>query len=140
MIVKEGTHFLSNSSGDIPHPGTTLHDEQASVRFQYEATSRDFKTDLTLGKDRIGLKGVTAAGSGTKRDPKLVAMQAVIDRLNDLFGDEDLVEDALETALRLRSALDPATPPYPAARSISPSTAGPLPSRARRSRNMRSRP
>lgn len=51
------------------------------------------KTDLSLGKDRIGLRGVTAAGSGTKRDPKLVAMQAVIDRLNDLFGDEDLVED-----------------------------------------------
>ena len=51
------------------------------------------KTDLSLGKDRVGLKGVTAAGSGTKRDPKLVAMQAVIDRLNDLFGDEDLVED-----------------------------------------------
>jgi type I restriction enzyme, R subunit len=51
------------------------------------------KTDLSLGKDRIGLKGVTAAGSGTKRDPKLVAMQSVIDRLNDLFGDEDLADD-----------------------------------------------
>ena len=51
------------------------------------------KTDLSLGKDRIGVKGVTAAGSGAQRDPKLVAMQAVIDRLNDLFGDEDLVED-----------------------------------------------
>lgn len=51
------------------------------------------KTDLSLGKDKIGLKGVTAAGSRTKKDPKIVAMQAVIDRLSDLFGDEDLADD-----------------------------------------------
>jgi len=51
------------------------------------------KQDLSLGKDNIGLKAVTAAGSGQARDPKLVAMQAVIDRLNDLFGDEDLADD-----------------------------------------------
>jgi type I restriction enzyme R subunit len=51
------------------------------------------KTDLSLGKDKIGLKGITAAGTGTKRDPKLVAIQAIIDRLNDLFGDEDLAND-----------------------------------------------
>ncbi len=48
------------------------------------------RTDLSLGKDRVGLKGITAAGSGTAKDPKLVAMQAVIDRLNNLFGDEEL--------------------------------------------------
>ena len=51
------------------------------------------KVDLSLGKDKIGLKGVTAAGSGTPKDPKIVAMQAVIDRLNTLFGEEDLAEE-----------------------------------------------
>jgi type I restriction enzyme R subunit len=46
------------------------------------------KVDIGLG-DPTGLSGMTAAGSGTKRDPKLVAFQAVIERLNDLFGDEE---------------------------------------------------
>jgi type I restriction enzyme R subunit len=48
-------------------------------------------TDISLGgpesKDRAGIRGITAAGSGTKKDPQLVALQAVLDRLNDLFGD-----------------------------------------------------
>ncbi|MGJ7442195.1 type I restriction endonuclease subunit R [Aquipuribacter sp. MA13-6] len=48
--------------------------------------------DLSLGQDEIGLKGVTAAGSGIAKDPKLVAMRAVIDRLNGLFGEEGLSE------------------------------------------------
>jgi type I restriction enzyme R subunit len=51
------------------------------------------KVNLSLGKDKVGLKGLTAAGSGTTKDPKFVAMQAVIDRLNGLFGDEDLAEE-----------------------------------------------
>ncbi|MEV0158304.1 type I restriction endonuclease [Micromonospora sp. NPDC050686] len=46
------------------------------------------QTEISLG-ERKGLQGVTAAGSGAKRDPKMVAFQAVIDRLNELFGDED---------------------------------------------------
>jgi type I restriction enzyme R subunit len=46
------------------------------------------KTDIGL-VDTSGLHGMTAAGSGAKRDPKLVAFQIVIDRLNDLFGNED---------------------------------------------------
>ena len=41
--------------------------------------------DISLG-DGTGLRGVVAAGSGTTPDPVLVAFQAVIDRLNDLFG------------------------------------------------------
>ena len=44
--------------------------------------------DIGLG-ERKGLKGITAAGSGAKSDPKMVAFEAVIDRLNELFGDED---------------------------------------------------
>lgn len=48
-------------------------------------------TDIDLGA-RVGLKGMTAAGSDTKKDPKLVALQEVIDRLNDLFGAEEFTE------------------------------------------------
>lgn len=49
------------------------------------------RIDIGLGV-RVGLKGVTAAGSGEKRDPKMVAFQQVLDRLNDLFGSEDFTE------------------------------------------------
>jgi len=44
--------------------------------------------DLSLGA-RVGLTGTTAAGSGAKKDPRMVAFAEVIERLNDLFGDED---------------------------------------------------
>jgi type I restriction enzyme R subunit len=43
---------------------------------------------LDLGA-RVGLSGMTEAGSAEKRDPKRVALREVIDRLNDLFGSED---------------------------------------------------
>jgi type I restriction enzyme R subunit len=49
------------------------------------------KIDISLGT-RVGLRGITAAGSGEKRDPKMVAFQQVLDRLNDLFGSEDFTE------------------------------------------------
>jgi type I restriction enzyme R subunit len=49
------------------------------------------KTNIGLGS-RIGLKGMTAAGSGEKRDPKMVAFQQVLDRLNDLFGSDEFTE------------------------------------------------
>lgn len=49
------------------------------------------RVDIGLGT-RTGLVGVTAAGSGEKRDPKMVAFQQVLDRLNDLFGSEDFTE------------------------------------------------
>lgn len=39
--------------------------------------------------DPSGLVGMTAAGSAEQRDPTMVAFQQVLDRLNDLFGDED---------------------------------------------------
>lgn len=48
-------------------------------------------TDIGLGQP-AGLAGMTAAGSSTKRDPKMVAFQLVIDRLNDLFGNEDFTQ------------------------------------------------
>lgn len=49
------------------------------------------KTDIDLGA-RVGLSGMTAAGSGKKNDPTLVAFQQVLDRLNDLFGNEDFTQ------------------------------------------------
>lgn len=49
------------------------------------------RIDIGLGA-RVGLSGITAAGSGEKRDPKMVAFQQVLDRLNDLFGSEDFTE------------------------------------------------
>jgi type I restriction enzyme R subunit len=46
------------------------------------------KADLGLGEP-AGLKGMTEAGSAEKKDPKMVALKEVIDRLNDLFGAEE---------------------------------------------------
>ncbi|NMD54393.1 MULTISPECIES: type I restriction endonuclease subunit R [Tsukamurella] len=65
------------------------------------------KTDITLGS-RIGLSGMTAAGSGEKRDPTMVAFQAVLDRLNDLFGSEDFTTSQKVSFLQalLRTLLD----------------------------------
>ncbi|GAB3994052.1 type I restriction endonuclease subunit R [Nocardioides marmoraquaticus] len=44
--------------------------------------------DLGLG-ERVGLHGMTAAGSGSKPDPTMVALAEVIARLNEQFGDEE---------------------------------------------------
>jgi type I restriction enzyme R subunit len=65
------------------------------------------KTDIGLGVP-VGLHGVTAAGSGEKRDPKMVAFQAVLDRLNDLFGSEDFTQSQKVSFLEalLRTLLD----------------------------------
>lgn len=51
------------------------------------------ETDISLTGDDAGLVGVTGAGSKQQRDPKMVALQEVIDRLNDLFDDEEFSED-----------------------------------------------
>lgn len=65
------------------------------------------RVDIGLGV-RVGLSGLTAAGSGEKRDPKMVAFQQVLDRLNDLFGSEDFTENQRASFLEalLRSLLD----------------------------------
>jgi type I restriction enzyme R subunit len=57
------------------------------------------KSDIDLGA-RIGLKGLTEAGSDSKKDPKLVALQEVIDRLNDLFGAEEFSHSQPESFVR----------------------------------------
>src|SRR5690606_29755045 len=38
------------------------------------------------------LKGISAAGTGNKKEPKYVALQVVIDKMNDLFGAEAFTE------------------------------------------------
>ncbi|WP_050787710.1 type I restriction endonuclease subunit R [Rhodococcus jostii] len=65
------------------------------------------KSDISLGA-RVGLTGVTAAGSGEKRDPKMVAFRQVLDRLNDLFGSEDFTQSQKVSFLEslLRTLLD----------------------------------
>lgn len=65
------------------------------------------RIDISLGA-RVGLSGVTGAGSGEKRDPKMVAFQQVLDRLNDLFGSEDFTESQRVSFLEalLRTLLD----------------------------------
>lgn len=57
------------------------------------------KTDLGLG-ERVGLTGMTEAGSGEKKDPKMVALQEVINRLNDLFGAEEFTASQPESFVR----------------------------------------
>ncbi|MFE4609136.1 type I restriction endonuclease subunit R [Streptomyces niveus] len=49
--------------------------------------TKNAATDIGLG-DNTGLRGIVAAGSGKTPDPVMVAFQAVIDRLNALFGSE----------------------------------------------------
>jgi type I restriction enzyme, R subunit len=67
------------------------------------------RIDIGLGM-RVGLSGMTAAGSGEKRDPKMVAFQQVLDRLNELFGSEDFTESQKVSFLEalLRTLLDDA--------------------------------
>ncbi|MFJ2906291.1 type I restriction endonuclease subunit R [Streptomyces sp. NPDC087212] len=68
------------------------------------------KTDIVLGGEDIALKGMTAAGSAGKKDPKLVAFQTVLERLNDLFGNEDFTSSQKASFLEalLGSLLDDA--------------------------------
>ena len=47
--------------------------------------------DISLTGDGQ-LTGISAAGTGTKKEPKYVALQVVIDKMNDLFGAESFTE------------------------------------------------
>lgn len=58
----------------------------------------DMKLDLNSGES-VGLSGITAAGSAGRRDPKLVKMQEILARLNDLFADEDFTQVQKESWL-----------------------------------------
>ena len=43
--------------------------------------------DISLTGDGE-IKGISGAGTGTRKEPKYVALQVVIDKMNDLFGAE----------------------------------------------------
>ncbi|MGW3473805.1 type I restriction endonuclease subunit R [Streptomyces althioticus] len=53
--------------------------------------SKAIPVDISLVGDGQ-LKGINAAGTGTKKEPKYVALQVVIDKMNDLFGAETFAE------------------------------------------------
>lgn len=50
--------------------------------------------DISLTGDGE-LKGISAAGTGTRKEPKYVALQVVIDKMNDLFGAESFTESQI---------------------------------------------
>ncbi len=58
------------------------------------------EVDISLTGDAPGLSGMTAAGSGVARDPVMVAMQAVIDAINELFG-EDFAENQTRSVVEM---------------------------------------
>jgi type I restriction enzyme R subunit len=53
--------------------------------------TKSTQVDISLTGDGQ-LKGISAAGTGTKKEPKYVALQVVIDKMNDLFGAESFTE------------------------------------------------
>jgi len=67
------------------------------------------QVDVSLGTP-VGLTGATAAGSGARKDPRMVAFEVVLERLNDLFGNEDFTQEQkvsfLEALLRTLLADD----------------------------------
>lgn len=53
--------------------------------------TKSTQVDISLTGDGQ-LKGISAAGTGAKKEPKYVALQVVIDKMNDLFGAESFTE------------------------------------------------
>ena len=49
--------------------------------------NKGIAVDISLTGDGE-LRGISAAGTGTRKEPKYVALQVVIDKMNDLFGAE----------------------------------------------------
>jgi len=56
--------------------------------------NKGIAVDISLTGDGE-LKGISAAGTGTKKEPKYVALQVVIDKMNDLFGAESFAESQI---------------------------------------------
>ncbi|WP_051752905.1 type I restriction endonuclease subunit R [Streptosporangium amethystogenes] len=56
--------------------------------------SKAIAVDISLTGDGQ-LKGISGAGTGTKKEPKYVALQVVIDKMNDLFGAESFAESQI---------------------------------------------
>ncbi|MFC7386946.1 type I restriction endonuclease subunit R [Sphaerisporangium rhizosphaerae] len=56
--------------------------------------TKKIAVDISLTGDGA-LKGIGAAGTGARKEPKYVALQVVIDKMNDLFGAESFVESQI---------------------------------------------
>ncbi|GAB3244302.1 type I restriction endonuclease subunit R [Nocardioides dilutus] len=56
--------------------------------------NKGIAVDISLTGDGE-LKGISAAGTGARKEPKYVALQVVIDRMNDLFGAESFAESQI---------------------------------------------
>ncbi|MCO5968931.1 type I restriction endonuclease subunit R [Actinoallomurus soli] len=56
--------------------------------------TKKIAVDISLTGDGE-LKGISAAGTGTKKEPKYVALQVVIDKMNDLFGAQSFAESQI---------------------------------------------
>ena len=56
--------------------------------------TKKIAVDISLTGDGE-LKGISAAGTGTRKEPKYVALQVVIDKMNDLFGAESFAESQI---------------------------------------------
>ena len=57
--------------------------------------SKKDPVDISLTGD-AGLKGISAAGTATRKEPKYVALRVVVDKMNDLFGAESFTRSQVE--------------------------------------------
>jgi type I restriction enzyme R subunit len=57
--------------------------------------SKAIPVDISLTGDG-DLKGITGAGTGARKEPKYVALQVVIDKMNDLFGAESFTRSQIQ--------------------------------------------
>lgn len=62
----------------------------STVELTHIKQTRSGEQTLNLGRgDAEPMKPVTATGSGTARDPRMVRLQEVLEKVNDLFAGED---------------------------------------------------
>ena len=57
--------------------------------------TKTIPVDISLTGDGE-LKGISAAGTGARKEPKYVALQVVIDKMNDLFGAESFTRSQIQ--------------------------------------------
>ena len=57
--------------------------------------TKTIPVDISLTGDGE-LKGISAAGTGARKEPKYVALQVVIDKMNDLFGAESFTQSQIQ--------------------------------------------
>ena len=71
----------------VEHVKTNAEVDLSDVVLVGVKHSKGTAVDISLTGDGE-LKGINAAGTGARKEPKYVALQVVIDKMNDLFGAE----------------------------------------------------